>query len=92
MKIELQPHRGKHIVTRQEVDLGQDRIFLNGLMVGYVSRKPGAPVCLIERLNAETQAAIKAYVAKERGAEPSKVAMPPAVPVAEAVVETDAEE
>lgn len=45
--IELKPHVGQHLATRQEVDLGQDRIFHNGTVVGYVARKPDAPINLI---------------------------------------------
>jgi len=42
MQVELKPHRGVHGATHREVDLGQDRIFVDGFCVGYVGRKPGA--------------------------------------------------
>ena len=63
--IELKPHLGQHLATRREVDTGQDRIFHNGTVVGYVARKADAPINLIyhdlpEAVKEEIRTAVQA--------------------------------
>lgn len=76
MKVTLKPHVGTHLATRQQVDLGQDEIYVDGEHYGYVVRKPGSPINLIKpRVPDNVRAAIADAVSAKLG-RASRIAMP----------------
>lgn len=81
MQIELRPHRGVNLATRRETDLGQDRIFVDGVGVGYVARKPDAPINIVERgLGPDVHAAIGAAVQAKYGGQAALLSEPVEIP------------
>ena len=49
MIVELKPHYGRNVATRQNIYLNQSRIFVDGRAVGFISDRPGAVPMLVER-------------------------------------------
>lgn len=88
--IELKPHIGKSLASRRDVDLGQDRIFLDGEVIGYVGRKPNSPINLIfHGLPEATKTAVQEAVQAKYGGSAAKVSEP--VPLPEEPSEDEAE-
>lgn len=79
MQIELRPHVGLDVRTKQPVDLEQDMVFLDGRHVGFVGRRPGAPVNFVERLPGSTVQAVLDHVERAREQAPQRWSEPPAV-------------
>lgn len=80
-KIELRPHVGMDLATRQEVDLNQDRIYVDGRAVGYVGRKPDAPINLVRRgLGPVMYQEIQAAVLAKYGGKAEKISEPVELP------------
>ena len=82
MEIRIEPHRGVNCATKKEVDLGQDRIFLDGQVVGYVGRKENSPIGLIfPRMRPEEEQAIEKAVKERYGGEAArKMSRPVPIP------------
>jgi hypothetical protein len=81
MQVELRPHRGINLATKREQDLNQDKIYVEGQHVGYVGRKPNAPINLIERgLGPEIQMAIRDAVQAKYGGQAERISEPVEVP------------
>ena len=79
--IELRAHTGFNCATRREEDLGQDRILVDGQVVGYVGRKPGAPINLIyPKLPEVTKEEIRRAVIAKYGGEAQRIAEPVELP------------
>jgi hypothetical protein len=85
MLIQLQPHVGKRLSDSVQIDLKQDRIFVDGQHVGYLARVPDAPINLVVRdLPEATSAAIRQAVQSKYGGAALKLVVPPEVPEDEA--------
>jgi len=81
MDVSLQPHTGTHLATRRTIDLGQDRIFVDGEDVGYVGRRPDAAINLIyPDLPEDTKAAIRQAVRAKYGGAAERMAEPLPIP------------
>ncbi len=81
MQIELRPHVGKNVATGLPVDLGQDRIFVDGQHVGYVGRKPDAPINLIfPQLPEDLKTAVQKAVTAKFGGQAARMAEPVQIP------------
>jgi hypothetical protein len=81
MNIKLTPHLGKNVATKRLIDLGQDRIFVDDELYGYVGRKADAPIMLIYSAVPETIVqAIREAVTNKYGGTASQVAAPPVMP------------
>lgn len=81
MQVELRPHIGKHCATGRQVDLGQDRIFVDGFHLGYVGRQPDAPINLIyPDVPEDQQQAIREAVRAKYGGQAERIAAPPVMP------------
>jgi hypothetical protein len=79
--ITLQAHVGTNIATKVPCDLKQDRIFLDGKLIGYVGRRPEQPINLIVRdLPEEVTGEIRTAVAGKYGDKNRKLVQPPAIP------------
>jgi len=90
MQIDLRPHVGKNVATKREIDLGQDRVFVDGELYGYVGRKPDAPILLIYAdVPADTKDAIRAAVVAKYGGQAATIAEPVMVP--EEAIDSDGE-
>jgi hypothetical protein len=85
--INLEPHVGTSR-TGKKVELDQFRIFVDGVSVGYVGKKPGSPINLTKRLSDAEKAEILGAVRWQTQSEPSHVSEPP-LP-RQAMDETDA--
>jgi len=69
------------LATKREVDLNQDRIYVDGRAVGYVARKPNAPINLVERgLGPEIHDAIRAAVQAKYGGQAERLSEPIEIP------------
>lgn len=82
MLVELRPHVGVNCNTQEKsVVKNQDRLFVDGVGVGFVGHHPGAKITLTERFSAEKIAEIELQVQKlKRCMEPMKAVQPPEVP------------
>jgi len=81
MQVVLTPHVGQHLATKKEVDLNQDRIFVDGNQVGFVARKPDSPICLLRPdFDQELKDAVEAAVRAKYGDQPRKIAEPVPIP------------
>tara|TARA_R100000406_G_scaffold35731_1_gene23626 strand:+ start:4194 stop:4493 length:300 start_codon:yes stop_codon:yes gene_type:complete len=62
MKVELLPHKGINMATRQEETVRQYRVVLDGKLVGYKSWDFGSKVIFITKLSPEDIAEVKNQV------------------------------
>lgn len=92
MNVIFQRHTGIHLATKQTIDLGQSRIFVDGRHVGYVGDQPAAPVCLVHQEPPAVHAAIRDELAKLRGVAPKSINEPPPPEAVEADAYEDLDE
>lgn len=62
MKVELLPHKGINMATRQEETVSQYQVILDGKLVGYKSWDFGSKVIFITKLSPEDIAEVKNQV------------------------------
>jgi len=62
MKVELLPHRGINMATRQEETIPQYQVVLDGALVGYKSWNFGSKIIFISKLSPEEVAEVKSQV------------------------------
>ena len=62
MKVELLPHKGINMATRQEETLPQYQVVVDGTLVGYKSWNFGSKIIFIKRLSPEDIAEVKNQV------------------------------
>ena len=62
MKVELLPHKGINMATRQEEIVPQYRVVVDGTLVGYKSWNFGSKIIFITRLSPEDIAEVKNQV------------------------------
>lgn len=93
IQVELKQHMGHVTVRGKSVEraLPQQRVFVNGDFVGYVSDKPGRPFCATvpeKDLLPEEIVAINEAIAKHHGGQqpPAMVSVPDDKPEADEVV------
>ena len=62
MKVELLPHRGINMATRQEETIPQYQVVLDGALVGYKSWDFGSKIVFISKLTPEELTEVKNQV------------------------------
>lgn len=40
-RVEIRPHVGTNLASGRQVDLGQERVYVDGRVIGYLSRRRG---------------------------------------------------
>lgn len=80
MIVELKPHEGRCVRTGQPVRIPQDRVFVDGEAVGYVSHKANSKICLVRRFSPWEVVEIEQQVAAITQSDPRTTSMVPEVP------------
>ena len=62
MHVKLTPHISRHALTKEPVDLKQYRVFVDGVLCGYMSYAPGSRAVLLERFDPADQAEINRQI------------------------------
>jgi len=73
------PHVGMNLATGESEDLKQDRIFVDGLHVGYVGHEPGSYIQLIKPVSEVEQTEIEARLLARHGKESPTAGPPPEI-------------
>lgn len=92
MFVSFEPHTGIDRRTGLPIDFGQDRVFVDGVEVGFIGRKPGSPMNFIVRADGTVKAAVVAAIVQRWRRAPAKVSMPPEMPAELNTDWTDANE